>query len=197
MIPWINLAALLVSTGLCLLFYVKSAGPASLEIKIGPAAYAQCTRYRALSGLFMTTATVSYVVAYFYPLPIPLPQSFPWSWSVSAGIAVLIAIPGGYLWIQGMKDAGEETMIVKKEHVLYQGIYEKIRHPQAVGELSIWWVIALLLNSPFLALYSVVWIPVFFLMCRAEERDLVIRYGQAYLDYQARTGFVFPKRGET
>ena len=193
-VAWINFAVLVVSTGLTLYYYVRSAGPAALENKIGPDAYKKCTRYRIAASLFMTLAGVNYFVYYFYPLPVSLPQTFPWSWWVSALIALLIAIPSGYLFWRGMKDAGEETVLVKKEHQLYGGIYQAIRHPQAVGELPFWWVIAFLLHSPFLVLYSLVWIPIFLVMCLAEERDLVLRYGEAYLDYQQRTGFLIPKR---
>lgn len=194
MIPWINFIILVASTWLTLYFYVKSAGPAALERKIGQAAYAKCSRYRMLSAIFMTIAGINYVVYYFYPLPIPLPRTFPWSWWVSVGMAAIIAIPSGYLWWRGMKDAGEETMFVKKEHELYGGIYKKMRHPQAVGELPYWWVFAFALNSPFLALYSLVWIPIFILMCLAEERDLAIRYGGAYEEYRQRVGWFGPKK---
>jgi protein-S-isoprenylcysteine O-methyltransferase Ste14 len=193
MIAWINFAVLVISTLLCLYFYVKSAGPAVLEQKIGPAAYARCTQYRLISSIFMTVAVVNYVVSAVYPLPIPLPRTFSWHWGISALIAVVIAIPSGYIWIRGMLDAGEETMVVRKEHIMYKGIYEKIRHPQAVGELPFWWVIAFLLHSPFLVIYSFVWIPVFLVMCSAEEKDLAIRYGKTYLNYKQRTGAFFPK----
>ena len=50
-----------------------------------------------------------------------------------------------------------------------------------------------LFHSPFLALYSLVWIPIFFVMSLAEERDLTIRYGEAYEEYRERTGFLLPK----
>ena len=30
-------------------------------------------------------------------------------------------------------------------------------------------------------------------MCLAEEKDLVIRYGEAYLEYKRNTGFLIPK----
>ena len=193
MIAWINLIILIIATFLTLYFYVKSVGPAALEQKIGLAAYKKCTQYRFLSGLLMGVVTINYIVYIFYPLPIPLAPTFPWSWWVSVLIAVVIAIPSGYVWIRGMKDAGEETMLVKKEHSMYGGIYQKIRHPQAVGELPFWWVIAFLLHSPFLVLYSFVWIPIFIAMSLAEERDLLIRYGKAYAQYQKRTGFMFPK----
>jgi protein-S-isoprenylcysteine O-methyltransferase Ste14 len=78
---------------------------------------------------------------------------------------------------------------------MYHGIYEKIRHPQAAGELPLWFSIAFILHSPFLLLFSLVFIPAWIYMCVAEERDLVIRYGQSYEEYKKRTGFWFPKRG--
>jgi len=195
MIAYVNVAALILSTLLTLYSYVRSAGPAALEKKIGAKAYARCTRYRFLSGLCMGIASINYVVYFFYPLSLPLPRTFPWSWWVSALIAVVIAVPAGYLLWRGVKDAGEETLVVKKEHTLYGGIYEKIRHPQAAGEVFFWWVIAFLLHSPFLVLYSTVWVPVFAIMCLAEERDLVLRYGKAYEEYKERTGFLIPRSG--
>jgi protein-S-isoprenylcysteine O-methyltransferase Ste14 len=196
MIAWMNITVLVVSTLLTFFFYVKSVGPAALERMIGPIAYRRCTVYRILSSVFMTIAMVNYVIYVFHPLPLALAKTFLWPWWVSALIAILIALPSGYLWLRGMKDAGEETMIVKKGHVMYGGIYEKIRHPQAVGELPFWWVIAFLLHSPFLVLYSFIWVPVFIIMSLAEEKDLLIRYGEEYADYQRRTGAFFPRKNQ-
>ena len=85
-------------------------------------------------------------------------------------------------------------MVPKKDHILYGGIYEKIRHPQAVGEMPLWWVLSFLLNSPFLVLFSFVYISIWVLMCLAEEKDLIIRYGADYEEYKKRTGFIFPKK---
>jgi len=78
MIAWINAIVLLLTTCLTVVYYVKSAGPAALERKIGAAAYARCTRYRTVSAVFMTLAGINYVVYAFYPLPLPLPRVFPW-----------------------------------------------------------------------------------------------------------------------
>ena len=194
-VAWINFIVLVISTLLTLYFYVKSVGPAALEQRIGSEAYKKCTRYRSIAGLFMGVVTTNYILYVFFPLPIPLPPTFPWSWWVSALIAAIIAIPSGYLFVRGMRDAGEETMITKKEHTMYGGIYQKIRHPQAIGEMPIWWVIAFLFHSPFLVLYSFAWIPIFIAMCKAEEHDLLIRYGEPYAEYQEQTGFMLPKIG--
>lgn len=97
------------------------------------------------------------------------------------------------MW-RGMKDAGEEAITPKAEHTMYGGIYEKIRHPQAAGEVFLWWVIAFLLHSPFLALFSFVYIPIFLIMCWAEEHDLLLRYGEAYAEYCRNTGAFIPRK---
>lgn len=194
MIAWTNFVVLLLATVLTVVYYVKSVGPAALEQKIGPSAYAKCTRYRTISAILMTLAGVNYVVYAFYPIPLPLPQFFPWLYWGSALIAVVIAVPSGILFARGMKDAGEETMLVKKEHKLYGGIYRKIRHPQAAGEVWYWWVFAFLCNSPFLVIYSIIWLPLFHLMSLAEERDLLIRYGNDYKTYMESTGMYFPRK---
>ena len=177
-------------------FYMKSVGPAALEKKIGKIAYIKCGRYRIIASVFEIIVVINYIVYFFYPLPAPLPRVFPWNWWISTLAAVLIAIPAGYLLGKGLKDAGKEAMLPEKKHVLYKGIYRKIRHPQAAGELVFWWVIAFLLNSFFLALFSFIWMPIFYLFCRAEEKDLVIRYGSRYLEYRRNTGFIIPKRSE-
>lgn len=192
MIALFNVAVLVLMTALTLVFYVKSVGPAALERRIGPVAYEKCARYRLVAMIAMTLGMGSYVIYFFYPLPIPLSRTLPWPWIVSAIMGVVIAIPSGYLFVHGMRDAGKETMAPKKEHGLYGGIYEKIRHPQA-WEAMLWFSFALWLNSPFLVLYSFLWLLVEYLMVVAEERDLVIRFGQAYVDYRQRTPAFIPR----
>jgi protein-S-isoprenylcysteine O-methyltransferase Ste14 len=121
-------------------------------------------------------------------------KAFPWPYWVSALVAVLILIPSGALMIFGMVHAGEEAARPKKEHGMYSGIYEKVRHPQSTGEVFLWWVIAFFLNSPFLALFSFIYVPIFLLLCWAEEFDLVKRFGDEYVTYYQRTGAFWPKR---
>lgn len=89
--------------------------------------------------------------------------------------------------ILGINDAGEET-IPQAEHAMYSGIYTQIHHPQAVGKLPLWWVIAFLAHSPFLVLLSFVYLPLWDYICGAEERDLLIRFGDTYAEYRNKTG---------
>ena len=193
MIPWLNFCILITSSFMFFILYVKSVSPAALEKRIGHSAYQRCATYRVVSSVFMIIVAVNYILYHWFPLPLSLPKTFPWPWWLSAGIAVFIAIPSLYLMIRGIKDAGEETMTPKREHTMYGGIYTRIRHPQAVGEFPLWWVLAFLVQSPFLVLFSFAYIPVWYYMCVAEERDLIIRYGAAYEEYRTKTGFWFPK----
>ena len=193
LIPWLNFGVLIASSFLFTLFYVKSVSPAALEKRIDHSAYKRCATYRMIASVLMIIVAVNYILYFWFPLPLPLPRTFSWSWWVSAVIAVLIAVPSLYLMIRGTKDAGEETMKPKREHTMYGGIYKRIRHPQAVGEFPLWWVLAFSVNSPFLVLFSFVYIPVWYYLCVAEEKDLLIRYGVAYEEYRAKTGFWLPK----
>jgi protein-S-isoprenylcysteine O-methyltransferase Ste14 len=190
LIAWLNLLILIVSAGLFLFFYVKSASPAQLEAKIGEGAYRKCMYYRILASTFETITIVNYIVYRFYPLPIGLPLNLPWPFSVSVLLAACIAVPSLYLMYIGMRDAGRETLEPRKDHTMYAGVYNKMRHPQALGESFLWFPVALLLDSPFLVLFSFVWIPILYVMCVYEERDLLVRYGQAYADYRERVGIL-------
>lgn len=194
MIAWTNFAILLFSAMLFLYFYIRSVSPAGLEMVVGPQAYEQCRRDRLIAAGFELLMTINYVIYIFFPLPLRLPRQFPWAWWVSIIIAIAIGIPAVLLLARGIRDAGEETLRPRKEQGLFSGIYEKIRHPQAVGEVLIWWVLAFALHSPFLALFSFFFIPVFLIMCWAEEQDLLLRFGASYAAYCQRTGAFLPRR---
>ena len=194
MIAWINFIVMILSSLLCCLLYIKSVQPAALEKKIGEKAYKRCMIYRFIAGILMLAIIVTQFIYFFFPLPINFPRFFPWDYWISFLAAIGILIPSLILMIKGVQDAGKETMRPSKEQTLYGGIYKKIRHPQALGEVWLWWIVPFLLNSPFLALYSLIAIPIFYLFCVFEEKDLEYRYGQAYIDYKKQTGMFFPKR---
>jgi protein-S-isoprenylcysteine O-methyltransferase Ste14 len=84
----------------------------------------------------------------------------------------------------------------KKLHSMYGGIYTKLRHPQAEGEVFLFPVMALLLQSPFLLIFSLIYFPLFLILCYAEEQDLLLRYGSAYTEYCRKTCAFWPKKPE-
>jgi len=189
LIPWINIGVLVSATVLFTWFYLGSVRVSKLKDKIGDRAYKRATVNRIVSAFFMTLAAVCYVLYFFFPLPVPALNRFTWPYWLSAVGGGILAIPALYLWFKGMVDAGKGTMVASKEFKPYAGIYKRIRHPQAAGELLLWWVMALFLNSPFLALYSIVWIPLFIWVSLAEEADLISRFGKAYTEYMKTTSF--------
>jgi protein-S-isoprenylcysteine O-methyltransferase Ste14 len=193
-VGWLNFAVLVISSIVFSVLYVLSVRPAHLEQKIGEKAYRRCGQYRLISMVPMTLASLNYVLYHWYPLPIdPLPARFPWPYWVSVVITVALSIPALTLMIRGVRDAGKETLAPDKAHTMYGGIYQKIRHPQAAGEAPSWIGMALLVNSPFLAVFSLIYLGVWYWWCVEEEKDLLLRYGQAYADYRARTGMFWPK----
>ena len=193
LIEWVNFAIIIVSVLFCTIYYIKSVQPAALEKKIGKIAYKKCTRYRKISSIFIFVIIINYFIYFYYPLPINFPRYFPWNYWISVIIAIAISVPSISLMFKGVHDAGKETIQPTKEQALSGGIYEKIRHPQAIGELGAWWIVPFLLNSPFLSLFSLVMIPIFYFFCVFEEKDLEIRYGRVYIEYTKRTGMFIPK----
>jgi protein-S-isoprenylcysteine O-methyltransferase Ste14 len=194
LISELNFIAMLVVMVVTVIFYVKSVGPAALEQEIGEIAYEKCAWYRKIASIAFFLIFMNYVIYYFYPLSTPLPRRFPWDYIVTASVSTAILIPSLYLMYRGVKDAGEETLTPKKEHTLYGGIYDTIRHPQALGEVWVALTIALYLNSPLLTLVSLFYFPAFYYFSLAEEKDLVIRYGQAYVEYKNKTPMFIPRR---
>jgi len=187
MIAWINFISLIIGGILMTTLYLMSVRPAALEKRIEPKAYKRCGQYRILTTIVMIIMTGNYVLYHWFPLPIdPFPPVFPWSYWISATIALIIAIPSLYLVTRSVMDAKSEALLPDKSHTLYKGIYEKIRHPMAIGDLLFWWVFAFLIHSPFLVVFSFIWIPVWYWWTVAEERDLVLRYGEEYEEYRKR-----------
>ena len=149
MIEWLNLILLILSVFTSLYYYIKSVQPARLEREIGEIAYEKCERYRVYASIPFAFLFIAYVIYLFYPLPLPIPNELPWDYSVSLILTIIIAIPSFTLMGIGVKHAGEETISPKKEHTMYGGIYNRVRHPQSLGEVWVGLIIALILHRTF------------------------------------------------
>lgn len=195
-LAWLNLG-LMIANGLASLwFYRRSAAVAAREARLGEKAYAACARDRRISAGFMVALTVQYPIYFFLPLPV-LPRFFPWPWWVGLIVALAPAYVSFRLLGQGMKYAGRESMAPTGRKRLFSGIYRRIRHPQAAGEMLFFTALALALHSPGLLIASIYVAALFYAMCRAEEKDLLVRLGPRYQRYMARTGMFLPRRRST
>ncbi|MHA1725289.1 MAG: methyltransferase family protein [Promethearchaeota archaeon] len=95
---------------------------------------------------------------------------------------------------KAMKDAGSETLTPSKDLKMYGGIYNYIRHPQALVEFPIFVALGYLLNSWFLVFISSAFIILYTpIMIYYEEKDLIRRCGEKYIEYKKRTRALFPK----
>lgn len=194
MVPAINILILAFSTFLFTILYVQSLQPAKLEEIIGKVSYKRCTTYRSIASVLEVVIFFSYIIFYFFPSPIL--NELPWNRWISVLFAFLVGSPAALIMFKGIKDSGKEGLSPHKEHQMFGGIYNKVRHPQTSGGVLLWFAIAIGAHSLFLVLYSFVWIPIYWVACHVEEADLVRRYGQDYEEYQKRVGMFIPKLRE-
>jgi protein-S-isoprenylcysteine O-methyltransferase Ste14 len=192
-IPWINLLALLLSLLLFAVPYILSLMPAKLAQTRGETAWKHCKYLRTIGTIFMFIALINMVFWFWFPIIIlawPINLN-PWVGIILGVICFLVPLP---IWWKGLRDAGTECYQPYKDSQMFGGIYNHIRHPQTLGEISWFITIPLFVNSLFLlalsSLFLLIYVPI---MIHIEEEDLIRRYGDNYREYQKRTGALIPK----
>ena len=112
------------------------------------------------------------------------------SFVIGGGIAVIF-LP---IMIIGVLHAGKESMTPGEAKEIHQGIYKYIRHTQTLGEWPLFVSFAFIANSCILlgisVTFMIIYTPIMIVM---EEKDLVLRFGDSYKEYQKTTGALFPK----
>jgi methanethiol S-methyltransferase len=192
MIAWLNIGALVTLTVLTVILYMLSVRPEAWSRRIGPRAYPLSGRLRNAAMACMFLGLGTFILYYFFPLPIPLPRQLPWGYWISVLTSLLLAVPAGYFLVRGVTDSGDEAAIPNPKTRLFGGVYRRIRHPQAWEGLA-WPITGLLLHSPFLVLYGLMWVVLECGMIYSEEKDLVLRFGKEYEEYRKNTPAFFPR----
>ena len=142
----------------------------------------------------MGFAGIHFILYRWFPVSFdPFPLRYSISGSTRIILVVCLGIPTTILFFKALQDAGKETLTPDKEHSMYKGTYNSIRHPQAVAEVISWFILALLLDSPFLTFVCFIYLLIWVIWCFLEEKDLLVRYKDAYVAYQNETGMFFPK----
>lgn len=122
-----------------------------------------------------------------YPLP-----------SVLRLLGAIIFIPGLLLLWRSHADLADNftpSLFIQRDHQLVtSGVYKYIRHPMY---LSFWcWAVgqALLIDNWIAGpLGLLAFIPIYIQRVGREEAQLLTRFGDAYREYQRRTGAMFPR----
>lgn len=196
MVAHINVTVMVLSMFIFGGLYVYSVLPAHLERKMGSKAYLRCGLVRKASFIFLVIFGVCEIIYLFYPMNTPFPKHFfqGWYWFISIAIGGIISVPATFIMNAATRAAKGESYAPSRENPMYRGIYNHIRHPQMIGDIVYWFAIAFIFNSPFLVFINIIWIPVNLVMILAEEKDLELRYGEAYRAYKNQIPMLFPKK---
>jgi protein-S-isoprenylcysteine O-methyltransferase Ste14 len=174
--------------------YVLSIQPVKRSKKFGEKAWIDCKKYRSMGGLFELISLINLVLWIWFPLPIIDKWIISHNIWLGIIIAISIMIPCSIILGMGLKAAGSETLSPSKDTLMYGGIYNFIRHPQTLGEFPMFVAISFALNSWFLVLISSIFIISYIpIMMHYEEKDLIRRFGEDYIEYKENTGALFPK----
>ncbi|MDX1798276.1 MAG: isoprenylcysteine carboxylmethyltransferase family protein [Candidatus Lokiarchaeia archaeon] len=174
--------------------YTLSIQPMKRSEKHGDKAWADCKKFRSIGGVAEFITIGNLILWIWFPLPVVSDWIISSNIWVGVIIGLCILIPCTYLLVRGAKDAGSETLSPSKETEMYGGIYKYIRHPQTLGEFPMFPALAFMFNSWFLVIISSLFIIIYTpIMIHYEEKDLVKRFGVKYVEYQKRTGALFPK----
>jgi protein-S-isoprenylcysteine O-methyltransferase Ste14 len=192
-IAWTNFLILNFVAVFCWYFYILSVQPVTRSEEHGERAWTLAKRDRFITGILMGIMTVNMVLWLWIPIPTLAWLVHPY-WLISSLTGLILALFTTPIWIKGIKDAGKEAMVPSQTTEMFGGIYNYIRHPQMVGEMPWFIIIALIINSLFLTIWAIIMIIIVTpIVIHYEEKDLIKRFGERYRDYQERTGAIFPK----
>jgi protein-S-isoprenylcysteine O-methyltransferase Ste14 len=122
---------------------------------------------------------------------VALPGAVRWS----GALLGLVAIPGTYWVLSSIGGNVSETVLTKERHELVQhGPYRWIRHPLYTLGALLLLAEGLMLASWLVLLFALLAFVVFrFVVVPIEERQLELRFGDAYRQYRQVTGAMLPR----
>jgi len=115
----------------------------------------------------------------------------------AVGIAGIVFLLGGLgLYGIGRRALGElfseDVRIIPEHRLITGGPYRLIRHPIYLGEIFFGLSIPMIIGSLYGCIIMLVPIPMLLYRIRIEEKVLVSKFGQEYLDYASRTKKLIP-----
>jgi protein-S-isoprenylcysteine O-methyltransferase Ste14 len=139
------------------------------------------------------------VVAYLVHPPlmnwssVEVPEWVPWL-GVALGVA---AIPGAVWLFRSIGSNVSETVLTKASHTLVtHGPYAWIRHPLYTNGVALFLAVGLMASNWFILLCAVVaLLSIRLAVVPIEERALIEKFGQRYVEYRRRTGAMWPRFG--
>jgi protein-S-isoprenylcysteine O-methyltransferase Ste14 len=179
------------------LFGLQHSGLSALRVKgriikrWGKAGYAR---------IFTLTSIITLVVAFLsmnfgnwlyfitQPATINLPLFILGIVSLVAGI-VLAVMASRVISVSTVADMRPE----RKAELVTDGLYSRIRHPLYLAVFLIFGALALIYPFPVVLVFSLSMIAYTVIGAYFEEQKLVKYYGDEYLEYKKKAGFILPK----
>ncbi len=149
--------------------------------------------------------------ALIFPILIPtilvflLPQvdkqigipSFHKGWT-NIAIGIIAIILGGFIAMSTILAqikfaSGTPFPMLPTQKLLVTGPFEYCRNPMTLGTIMLYSGIAVFIGSFSAVLFVVLFTLLLFMYIKlVEEKELALRFGQAYLDYKKNTPFIIP-----
>jgi protein-S-isoprenylcysteine O-methyltransferase Ste14 len=112
-------------------------------------------------------------------------------------IGVLLAVAGVILAVMASRVISVSTVADMRPHrkaeLVTEGLYSRIRHPLYLAVFMIFTALALIYPFPVVAVFSLSMIGYTIIGAYLEEQKLVKYYGDEYLEYRKKAGFILPK----
>jgi protein-S-isoprenylcysteine O-methyltransferase Ste14 len=147
---------------------------------------------RGIGSLALIAFLVLYGIhpSWMKALSVPLPDWLRWT-GAALGAASFVL----YGWAQATlgKEWSPHLQMRQEHHLVTWGPYGRIRHPIYLALIGFLLGVALVTANWFFIGLLVVSVVVLALRIPKEEQMMVEDFGEAYVEYMARTGRLFPK----
>jgi protein-S-isoprenylcysteine O-methyltransferase Ste14 len=108
-------------------------------------------------------------------------------------LAFCFLIPGAYLGIKGVTEMGLKVAETHRaESVISTGVYARVRHPQYLGAILAHIGASFLFSGLYSLLVTLLVIPVNYILCWKEEKEMIREFGEEYREYQKSVPMLFP-----
>ena len=146
--------------------------------------------------IFVTLfSSISVFLIYTFDLPWHLPSHSYWAVAVGVGFLILgfIVLISALRTLKLRRAFGKEIYKPKQEcSLITTGIYAYVRNPVYVGCIILFLSWLFVTWFTFFLILTILFFIHFCIVAKWEERELIKRFGDEYLQYKSRVGFFIP-----
>lgn len=104
-------------------------------------------------------------------------------------LGIVILVVNFVIKILGQKEIGKIPALKSKGKLVTQGIYGTVRHPLYMSNGLLAMGMAILFQSVYAFLFSIAYSLSYLLIIYFEEKDLLEKYGEEYLEYKRKVAW--------